>query len=382
MEKYLKKIALTLAVTFGMFMTSVSHVSANIYTYEVKSGDTLWIISQKLNVTLAQLKELNHLSSNMIFVGQILKYEPPIKHQVQSGETLWIIANKYGTTIDDIQSFNNLQDHMLYVGQTLLIAQQENSPLPHTNHTTYNAQSGDTLWIIAQKFHTTIAKLKSINDLTNDYIYPGQTLIIANDRKQPIIDYINYTVKQGDTVWSISIDHGIPMQELLNINGLSMNESLMIGQNLTIPVHNVPIKETIGAQYGEYLDWWEGAQYVFSIGEIATVRDFYSGITFQIKRTIGANHADCEPLTSKDANIIKQVWGGEYNWSKRPVIIIVDGRRIAASMTSTPHGIQYIKDNHFNGHFDLHFANSTRHKDGLMTPSHQEAVKIAAGLLK
>lgn len=61
--------------------------------------------------------------------------------------------------------------------------------------------------------------------------------------------------------------------------------------------------------------------------------------------------------------MIKEVWGGEYSWKERAVIVEVDGRKIAASMASMPHDVSYIKDNNFNGHFDLHFKNSTRHKD-------------------
>ena len=62
------------------------------------------------------------------------------------------------------------------------------------------------------------------------------------------------------------------------------------------------------------------------------------------------------------------------------MIVSVDGRKIAASMSSMPHDIDYIKNNNFNGHFDLHFKNSTRHYDGAMTPAHQQQVRIAAGL--
>src|SRR5690606_32806376 len=101
---------------------------------------------------------------------------------------------------------------------------------------------------------------------------------------------------------------------------------------------------------------------------------------FRIKRTIGANHADCEPLTAQDAAVLKQVWGGAYSWKERAGIIEVGGRRLAASRSSMPHGIEYIADNNFNCHFDVHFRNSTRHADGLVTAAHQEQVRRAAGV--
>ena len=161
---------------------------------------------------------------------------------------------------------------------------------------------------------------------------------------------------------------------------MTTNTQLSVGQKIMVPVHRVPVKDTPGSEYGEYLDWWTEAQYVFPVNKVATVTDLQTGKKFRIKRTIGANHADCEPLTAKDAAIIKEVWGGICSWKERAVIIEVDGRKLAASMSSMPHGIEYIADNNFNGHFDVHFRNSTRHVDGKITAAHQEQIRRAAGV--
>lgn len=150
----------------------------------------------------------------------------------------------------------------------------------------------------------------------------------------------------------------------------------------------------------ELLDWWKEASNVFSIDTVAQVTDVYSGKTFKVKRTMGTNHADSEALTIEDTNIIKSIWGG-FSWERRPVILTIDGRRLAASMSAMPHAgidsapafkvvnnrsegygrgenLDVIKHNGMDGHFDIHFLNSTRHKDGKKDPQHQEAVKIAA----
>lgn len=198
---------------------------------------------------------------------------------------------------------------------------------------------------------------------------------------KPTIEYVSHRVATGESAWSISVAYGIPMHELLRVNRLPRGVELKEGQELRIPIHHIPITPTTSPKHGEYLDWWTEAQYVFSIGKVATVTDVETGISFQVKRTIGANHADCEPLTAKDAAIIKKVWGGRYRWTERAVIVAVDGRKIAASMASEPHGVEYIKDNHFPGHFDIHFAGSTRHKDGLVNHKHQAQIKVAAGLV-
>jgi peptidoglycan hydrolase-like protein with peptidoglycan-binding domain len=150
----------------------------------------------------------------------------------------------------------------------------------------------------------------------------------------------------------------------------------------------------------ETLDWWKQARNVFSTGSVATVKDVYTGKTFKIKRTMGANHADCEALTAEDTKVIKSVWGG-FTWTTRPVHITVKGRTLAASMSSLPHAgvdsapafavvnnrsegygrgenLDVIKNNGMNGHFDVHFLNSTRHKDGKVDPRHQSSIRIAS----
>lgn len=150
----------------------------------------------------------------------------------------------------------------------------------------------------------------------------------------------------------------------------------------------------------ETLDWWQSARNVFSTGSVATVKDVRTGKTFKIKRTMGTNHADSEALTAKDTEIIKSIWGG-FTWNTRPVHINVKGRTLAASMSSLPHAgvdsapafavvnnrsegygrgenLDVVKNNGMNGHFDVHFKNSTRHKDGRVDPRHQASIRIAS----
>lgn len=154
-------------------------------------------------------------------------------------------------------------------------------------------------------------------------------------------------------------------------------------------------------RYGELLDWWESARYIFKIGTVAEVTDLYTGKTFRVKRTMGTNHADCEALTINDTKIMMSIWGG-YSWDTRPVIVKVNGRKIAASMSFMPHAgidskpafavvssrsggygrgenLDVIKGNAMNGHIDIHFFNSTTHKTGKKNPEHQRSVLKAAG---
>lgn len=379
-------------VSFSGIMAGDITVAASTYSeagytnYTVTAGDSLWIIAAKFETTMNDIKAANNLATDMLYIGQVLKIPPKASvttpptayttYKVVSGDSLYIIAKRFNTSITAIKTLNNITSEALYIGQLLRV------PMP-----SYTVVSGDTLWSVASKFGTTIENIKSLNNLTSDMLYIGQVLKVPNIAAQPApnptpapsVSYITHKVVSGDNTWNLSIKYGIPMTELLQVNGFTESTMLQIGQSVKIPIHKVPVKPTLGPQYGEKLDWWTEAQYVFPINKTAKITDFVTGRTFYIKRTIGANHADCEPLTAADTRTIKEVWGGAFSWAARAVIVEVDGRKIAASMASMPHDIEYIADNDFSGHFDLHFYNSTRHKDGLVDPAHQGQINIASG---
>lgn len=88
-------------------------------------------------------------------------------HVVKSGDTLWLIANKYSTTIFAIKSLNGLSSDMIYVGQKLAISK------------VHKVSSGDTLWKVANKYNVSVAAIKAKNKLSSDMIYVGQTLKIV-----------------------------------------------------------------------------------------------------------------------------------------------------------------------------------------------------------
>lgn len=376
------------------FATTNQTVETQYTNYTVVSGDSLWLISQKFDVSVNEIKSINNLTTNNIDINQILKIpnkniDTPTTnvYTVKSGDTLSKIAQTFGITVTTLKAANNLTSDMIYVDQKLTIPQSstDNQDILNEEKTTdisiYEVKPGDTLWGISQKFGMSVDELKVINNLATNDLYVGQILKLTADvdSSDPTISYITHSVKSGDTMWTISIDYGIPMSELLTANGLSLDSVLSLGQELTIPVHNIPVKPTMGPAYGEYLDWWTEAQYVFPLNSEAKITDFYTGKTFTIKRTIGANHADCEPLTGTDTAKVKEIWGG-FSWNTRPVLVEVNGRRIAGSMSFMPHNIQYITDNNFDGHFDIHFLNSTRHKDGEIDYNHQDMIKISAGM--
>ena len=107
-------------------------------------------------------------------IGQKLKIptktdtENTINYIVQSGDTLYGIANKFNITVDELRKINNITTNTLSIGQMLRI--------PTVNSYTYTVQGGDTLYSIANKFNTTVADLINKNDLTSTLLSVGQIL--------------------------------------------------------------------------------------------------------------------------------------------------------------------------------------------------------------
>lgn len=142
-------------------------------------------------------------------------------------------------------------------------------------------------------------------------------------------------------------------------------------------------EKNFASQKVEVLHWSEASR-VIPRGTVVTIQDVYTGRQFQVKRTFGTNHADVEALTTKDTQIIKAIWKG-FSWERRPVIVNINGRYLAASMAGMPHAgssLDAIKNNGMSGVLDLHFKGSKRHKEGkiqaVVDPLHQAAINVAA----
>ena len=243
-------------------------------TYTVKAGDSLWGISQTYGTTVNNLKQINNLSSNVIYVGQVLKLKQQSNstsnqtpqsttdtYTVQSGDTLWGIANTHDTTVNNLKQINDLTSDTIYVGQVLKLKQQSNSTSNQTPQSTtqqessqpsqsnssdfYTVKAGDSLWKIAMGNDLTVSHLKQMNNLTTNTIYVGQQLRIKEGQTNSQASQSNsqtnqssqnagtYTVKAGDTLWGIANDHDTTVNALKQNNHLS-SDTIYVGQVLSL----------------------------------------------------------------------------------------------------------------------------------------------------
>ena len=300
-------------------------------TYTVKSGDSLWGIAIKHGCSVNDLKSWNHLSSNLIYVGQKLvigqkkstvqqqqgKKEPQQTtsnetYTVKSGDSLWKIATNHNMSVSQLKNLNKLSNDMIFVGQKLVVSekkqsapsQNQNKPSQNqvTKPSTYTVKSGDSVWKIAHECGMSMNELVSLNGIKNNLIFPGQVLKVKAGAKAENVSKSEtsgsknqnaasngssstYTVKSGDSVWKISHEHGMSMDELKSLNGLKDN-LIIPGQVLKIKGTSSNTKQKIKTSSKETAE--AGATYVVKSGDSLWAVANKQGLTVaELKRING-----------------------------------------------------------------------------------------------
>lgn len=117
---------------------------------------------------------------------------------------------------------------------------------PNGSPEPYVVQAGDTLFSIAQRFHTTVAALKKLNNLTGDTIQVGQKLVVpATESASPAAvpaPASTYIVQNGDTLYRIALRYGTTPRALMELNGIPNPNLIAPGQALAIPASATFVK--------------------------------------------------------------------------------------------------------------------------------------------
>lgn len=166
----------------GQKLTIPKTSQSNYTVYTVQKGDSLWSIANKYGISVNDIVQENNLGTTMLTVGQQILI-PAVKEEqkdqttnknvyiVQSGDSLWSIAKKFNISVNELKNINNLSTNMLSIGQKLTIPEQD-------NYEKYAVQSGDSLWKISRQYNVSVEDIIKLNNLTNNTLKVGQILLI------------------------------------------------------------------------------------------------------------------------------------------------------------------------------------------------------------
>jgi len=218
-------------------------------------------------------------------------------HKVKKGESLGRIAQKYRCTVNDLKRWNRLKSTNIQIGQRLIVRPEsvmevnlaakkptpqvapvaknvqapEGETLAHNEHKSdsvimespvqktsvkienryHKVKNGESLGRIANKYGLSVTELKTYNKLKSNTIHPGDKLIVgkiqttipaneavaseSNSAKGKDLDFIFYTVKQGDTLWKIAQQHnGISVEEIMRLNNIKNEKEIKPGQRIKV----------------------------------------------------------------------------------------------------------------------------------------------------
>ncbi|NAA67465.1 LysM peptidoglycan-binding domain-containing protein [Enterococcus durans] len=174
------------------------------------------------------------------------------KYTVKSGDSVWSVSNKYGISMNQLIQWNNIKNNFIYPGQQLVVSNGSSSSSATPNQTTtnntntntgattntgstYTVKAGESVWSVANKNGISMDQLIQWNNIKNNFIYPGQQVIVKKGTTQsaPTTGQKTYTVKAGESVWGVADSHGITMNQLIEWNNIK-NNFIYPGQQLIV----------------------------------------------------------------------------------------------------------------------------------------------------
>ena len=245
-------------------------------SYTVRANDTLTGIADEFGLSLKQLADYNGLSvTSGVRVGQKLSLKETAQsraktndekatsqtkvatqsYTVKRGEYLKLIADRYALSNQELADLTP----GLNAGSNLLVGQKINVPLndvkslatssakaspvkaePQFKVESYKVQRGDTLYSIASQSKMSLSELADLNNLsTNSGLQVGQSIKIPAGSTVPD----TYTVQSGDSLTAIASKYNLGMDYIADLNNMSRTAGLRVGQKLKL-TGEVPAVET------------------------------------------------------------------------------------------------------------------------------------------
>ena len=274
----LNKKSMFKRVIFLIVFVFTTAVFAQSYTkHTVVKGETIPSIAQKYKVTPFDIYKLNPDAKNGIqpasvllipqSVSAVVTGKTPISskekiHEVVAGDTKFSIAKKYGITVADLEKLNPEIKNNLPLGFKVKLSSVIHSNVPSTvkpkatnnSSSTHEVVAGDTKFSLAKKYGISVDELEKQNPEIKDKLPLGfQLKINKGASSDPIvgeikshaksIDLLEYTVKSGETIFSLTHLFNLSEASLMALNP-SIKDGVKEGMVLKVPANTSFTKET------------------------------------------------------------------------------------------------------------------------------------------
>lgn len=254
------------------------------------------IYALRNNSTLSKkiLNELEKEGQNVRKYYQQRLPSNPIKdyyfmqRNTPNNETITVEYGFIDSPKDDIEQIEKNYKNYVEAVIRALADYKEFKYTPPLGSDYYTVKKGDSLWSIANKYGITVKELKEINKLTSNTLKVGQTLKLTKNNEMIPEDYLVYKVKKGDSLWDIAKEYNTTVDTLKKINNLS-NGKLTVNQQLFIPKNdNSSVKNTGEINYvvqkGDNL-WTIANKYDTTISDIKKLNNLKTN-TLQIGQVL------------------------------------------------------------------------------------------------
>ncbi|MDD2554845.1 MAG: M23 family metallopeptidase [Syntrophaceticus sp.] len=123
---------------------------------------------------------------------------------------------------------------------------------------TYTVQPGDTLWSISRQYRVDVNELAATNGIKDDLIMPGQVLALSAEAKSPLArgtGGIIHQVSRGDTLWSLARRYQVSVGQLMEANQISDPNVISDGQNLIVSTGTDQVQPVMKQQPERNFSW-------------------------------------------------------------------------------------------------------------------------------
>ena len=227
-----------------LYDTSVRHHALDIRLEPVQEGDGWWSISQRLGISILQLRLHNpFLANRALRVGQLVAYPPAprgdlftvdgdgshLHYQARHGDNYLRLAFILDVDLETLREANNLwRLQSLPAGQTLRI------PLEWTGKfNEHQVRANEDLKQIADTLESNPWRIIRDNGVWDEQLTAGMTLKVRPEAPKPT--YLTYRVSSGDTLGRIAARHGTSVRAIQSANGMGNNTLIRMGQSLRVP---------------------------------------------------------------------------------------------------------------------------------------------------